>query len=98
MTVLQLSFIIALPHKTVNLLSINDASPTIAKRILETQLKTPYKNLKLTGGQQDIDVEKVKSVDAALLDEVVDTLGGRLQDLELFTQKVHSGQDPKGKQ
>ncbi|KAJ1674768.1 mitochondrial escape protein 2, partial [Spiromyces aspiralis] len=82
----------ALPHKTVNLLMVNDASPETARRILESQL-AEYAAARTTeaDGMQDGSLLG-QMVSREALDRVVDVLGGRLQDLELFAQKMLSGQ------
>ncbi|KAJ1918575.1 mitochondrial escape protein 2 [Mycoemilia scoparia] len=77
----------ALPQKTVNLLSINDASPEMAKSMVESQLTYSIEKTKS---------QRLKDIDlSSVIDKAVRILGGRLQDLQLFTQKVIGGQDPE---
>ncbi|PIA18983.1 hypothetical protein COEREDRAFT_6145 [Coemansia reversa NRRL 1564] len=89
----------AQPHSTASLLSLDDASPMEAVTLLQQQLVPAGPGHAITAGahtNKDVSAEENHhGVGAVSEDSIVTaakTLGGRLEDLQLFVQKVKAGE------
>ncbi|KAJ1643088.1 mitochondrial escape protein 2, partial [Coemansia asiatica] len=86
----------AQPQRAASLISLDDATPMGAISLLQKQLSS----LSYAQQQQEEDDEdqgNLSSADMATSDEIAmaaGVLGGRLEDLQLFVQKVQAGENP----
>ncbi|KAJ2809080.1 mitochondrial escape protein 2 [Coemansia guatemalensis] len=93
----------AQPHSAANLLSLDDASPMEAVTLLQQQLVpvglSHTANTGAHADDSDAAKEDSHSVEAVSDDGIATaakTLGGRLEDLQLFVQKVKAGESAAG--
>ncbi|KAJ1958326.1 mitochondrial escape protein 2, partial [Linderina pennispora] len=94
----------AQPQRAVSLLSLDDASPMNALLMLQSQLEPKAPQLPQDGRISSKDAEREAALYEEQLDAVsserlgaaVDILGGRLEDLEVFVQKVKAGESIDG--
>jgi len=82
----------ALPDRVFRQIALGDITPEVAKRFVVSHLESDKepkggKNVELTPAQKQTDVSE--------LDECIETLGGRLTDLEFFARRLKTGQSPK---
>jgi len=83
----------ALPDRVFRQLALGDITPEVAKRFVTTHLDsnneipTSTDDVKLTPSQRRRDLFE--------LDDCIETLGGRLTDLEFFARRLKTGQTPK---
>ncbi|KAJ2703713.1 mitochondrial escape protein 2 [Coemansia sp. IMI 203386] len=85
----------AQPQRAASLLSLDDATPMGAISLLQKQLSASDPALKQRDHSQDD--AAAAAVDMATSDQIAmaaGVLGGRLEDLQLFVHKVHSGESP----
>ncbi|KAL2205450.1 hypothetical protein CC79DRAFT_1335983 [Sarocladium strictum] len=86
----------ALPDRVFRSLSLGDLDPEVAKNFVMSRLKEEQKNVEK---EQKEDGEKnpkpFKMPDLKGLDEGIETLGGRLTDLEFLARRLKTGQSPK---
>jgi len=82
----------ALPDRVFRQIALGDITPEVAKKFVITHLDAEEGDLagdteKLSARQRQRDLEQ--------LDECIETLGGRLTDLEFFARRLKTGQTPK---
>lgn len=82
----------ALPDRVFRQIALGDITPQVAKKFVITHLDAEEVDgsanpEKLTARQRRRDLEQ--------LDECIETLGGRLTDLEFFARRLKTGQTPK---
>jgi hypothetical protein len=82
----------ALPDRVFRQISLGDITPAVAKKFVITHLESEQtdatgKEIKLTASQRYRDLDE--------LDECIETLGGRLTDLEFLARRLKTGQTPK---
>ncbi|MCJ1313236.1 mitochondrial escape protein 2 [Agyrium rufum] len=83
----------ALPDRVFRSISLGDCSPEVAKRFVMNHLDAD----KQESGDDAAEKPGVPQMreDLAELDECIETLGGRLTDLEFLARRVKAGQAPK---
>jgi len=84
----------ALPDRVFRQISLGDCSPQVAKRFVINHLDADSEedvggDTKLTASQ--------KREDLSELDQCIETLGGRLTDLEFLARRIKAGETPKSK-
>lgn len=84
----------ALPDRVFRQISLGDCSPEVAKRFVINHLDdeakyAPSNEGKLLPSQTRKDLNE--------LDECIETLGGRLTDLEFLARRIKAGETPKSK-
>lgn len=81
----------ALPDRVFRQIALGDITPEVAKKFVITHLDSDEDpsggTVKLTPAQRREDLSE--------LDECIDTLGGRLTDLEFLARRLKTGQTPK---
>ncbi|TVY81632.1 Mitochondrial escape protein [Lachnellula suecica] len=82
----------ALPDRVFRQMALGDITPEVAKKFVITHLDAddddaPGEGEKLSASQRRRDLSQ--------LDECIETLGGRLTDLEFFARRLKTGQTPK---
>lgn len=82
----------ALPDRVFRQVSLGDITPAVAKKFVITHLESEQrdptgKDVTLTENQRYRDLDE--------LDECIETLGGRLTDLEFLARRLQTGQTPK---
>lgn len=81
----------ALPDRVFRSIALGDITPDVAKKFVLTQLENEdypsADNQNLDAGQRRKDLSE--------LDECIETLGGRLTDLEFLARRLKTGQTPK---
>lgn len=82
----------ALPDRVFRQISLGDCSPQVSKRFVMNHLEADGEenvggDVKLTASQ--------KREDLTELDECIETLGGRLTDLEFLARRIKAGETPK---
>ncbi|KAJ1796532.1 mitochondrial escape protein 2, partial [Coemansia sp. RSA 2599] len=85
----------AQPQRAASLISLDDATPMGAISLLQKQLSAQQQQQQETGDGDD--GAMTTAADIATSDEIAmaaGVLGGRLEDLQLFVQKVQSGESP----
>ena len=91
----------ALPDRVFRQLSLGDCSPEVAKRYVIRHLDADREE-KRKGTKEDVKSEQQSSPldtrdDLHELDECIETLGGRLTDLEFLARRIKSGKTPTSK-
>jgi hypothetical protein len=82
----------ALPDRVFRQIALGDITPAVAKKFVITHLESEQTDaagneVKLTASQRYRDLDE--------LDECIETLGGRLTDLEFLARRLKTGQTPK---
>ena len=83
-----------LPDRVFCQLVLSDCSPEVAKRFVINQLDTEDTESELGG--KKLSPSQLRT-DLDELDTVLETLGGRLTDLELLVQRIKTGESPKSR-
>ncbi len=81
----------ALPDRVFRLISLGDCSPEVAKRFVISHLEADSEE-ELRGNDRLTLTQKRKDLDQ--LDGCIDTLGGRLTDLEYLARRIQTGETP----
>lgn len=81
----------ALPDRVFRQISLGDCSPEVAKRFVISHLDADAKDD--PGNEKNIPSQYRK--DLGELDECIETLGGRLTDLEFLARRIKGGETPK---
>lgn len=85
----------ALPDRVFRQISLGDCSPDVAKKLVLRHLDAE------TDERAPVDAEKTtpsqRRADLAELDECIDTLGGRLTDLEFLARRIKLGESPNSR-
>ena len=84
----------ALPDQVFRQISLGDCSPEVAKRFVINHLNADAEE-SLSEGTNLTPSQKRK--DLGELDECIETLGGRLTDLEFLARRIKTGETPKSK-
>ncbi|KAI6360275.1 mitochondrial escape protein 2 [Pyricularia grisea] len=100
----------SLPDRIFRQVSLGDLSPSVAKKYVLGHLEGLDRDESLKDdnsenseddkgaekpSEHDIEVESKRRRDLAELDGCIDTLGGRLTDLEFLARRLKSGQSPR---
>lgn len=81
----------ALPDRVFRQIALSDISPEVAKKFVITHLDTQDDP---SGGTKKLSVDQRRQ-DLSELDGCIETLGGRLTDLEFLARRLKTGQTPK---
>ena len=84
----------ALPDRVFRQISLGDCSPEVAKRFVVNHIDADSDEN--AGGDQKLTVSQ-KRDDLVELDECIETIGGRLTDLEFLARRIKTGETPKSK-
>lgn len=84
----------ALPDRVLRQISLGDCSPEVAKRFVTTHLDADSDDN--AGGDEKLTASQRRN-DLIELDECIETIGGRLTDLEFFARRIKIGETPKSK-
>ncbi|RDW85852.1 hypothetical protein BP5796_04177 [Coleophoma crateriformis] len=82
----------ALPDRVFRQISLGDITPEVAKKFVLTHLDIDKQDI--AAGKVELSAEQ-RSADLEELDECIETLGGRLTDLEFLARRLKTGQTPK---
>ncbi|KAM5355614.1 hypothetical protein ACJ41O_002260 [Fusarium nematophilum] len=87
----------ALPDRLFRTVSLGDLAPDVAKNFVLSRLKDQIAADQKTRQEGGGDAEKrpIPRLDTTELDQCIDTLGGRLTDLEFLARRLRTGQSPK---
>ncbi|KAI6778804.1 Mitochondrial escape protein-like protein [Emericellopsis cladophorae] len=87
----------ALPDRVIRSVSLGDLDPDVAKNFVMSRLDEEAAADEKEKKKEKRDGEEVKptKLDLAGLDESIETMGGRLTDLEFLTRRIKTGQTPK---
>ena len=83
----------ALPDRVFRTVSLGDLAPEVAKNFVLGRIKDMNQQV-----EESDDEEKKKParrVNLSGLDDCIETLGGRLTDLEFFSRRLRTGQSPR---
>ncbi len=83
----------ALPDRVFRQISLGDCSPEVAKRFVVNHIDADSDES--SGDDQTLTSQKRD--DLVELDECIDTIGGRLTDLEFLARRIKTGETPKSK-
>lgn len=81
----------ALPDRVFRQVVLSDCSPETAKRFVLKQLEIDADDV---AGEQPVTETRFRS-DLHELDETINTLGGRLTDLQFLARRIRTGESPK---
>ncbi|KAI0025831.1 RNA12 protein-domain-containing protein [Xylariomycetidae sp. FL0641] len=89
----------SLPDRVFRQAALGDLTPDVAKRFILSHLRGEQEPKKTKKSDKSEDAEKKQlmprpRIDMTELDACIDTLGGRLTDLEFFARRLKSGQAP----
>ncbi|KAF5021996.1 hypothetical protein F66182_5953 [Fusarium sp. NRRL 66182] len=88
----------ALPDRIFRTVSLGDLAPEVAKNFVLGRLKDQIAaddNARKEKGDDETEKRSIAQPDMTELDQCVDTLGGRLTDLEFLARRLRTGQSPK---
>lgn len=89
----------ALPDRVFRSVSLGDLEPDVAKKFVMSRLEEEKKAMEKDKKKSESDGEKeekpFKMPDLKGLDHCIETLGGRLTDLEFLARRLKTGQTPK---
>ncbi|KAF1810972.1 hypothetical protein P152DRAFT_459843 [Eremomyces bilateralis CBS 781.70] len=87
----------ALPDRVFRQISLSDCSPEVAKRFVINQLKMSDSDevASSEGVEKKPSPESMKPRDLSELDSCIDSLGGRLTDLEFLARRIQGGETPR---
>ena len=83
----------ALPDRVFRQISLGDCSPEVAKRYVIRHLDADVDPEDLGAGEKDI-APSQRRQDLGELDGCIETLGGRLTDLEFLARRIKTGESP----
>ena len=84
----------ALPDRVFRQISLGDCSPEVAKRFIINHLDAEAKD---DGSKERNILPSQSRQDLIELDESIETIGGRLTDLEFLARRIKTGVTPKSK-
>lgn len=84
----------ALPDRVFRTVSLGDLDPEVAKNFVISRIEEDEKTEEKEAEKKNQPVKKVHH-DLTGLDESIETMGGRLTDLEFLTRRIRTGQTPK---
>lgn len=84
----------ALPDRVLRTVSLGDLEPDVAKNFVLTRVDDHEAERKSQNGKEK-NRAVYKKPDLTGLDECIETVGGRLTDLEFLTRRIKTGQSPK---
>lgn len=82
----------ALPDRVFRQISLGDCSPEVAKRFVISHLDADVEDE--AGSEKKAPPSQTRT-DLSELDECIETLGGRLTDLEFLARRIKTGETPK---
>lgn len=82
----------ALPDRVFRTVSLGDLAPDVAKNFVLGRIKDMNQ---LAEESDDGEKKPAKQVNLSGLDDCIETLGGRLTDLEFFSRRLRTGQSPR---
>lgn len=85
----------ALPDRIFRTVSLGDLAPEVAKKFVLGRLRDQLADEKMRAEDDNTEKPGSRRPDLAELDECIDTLGGRLTDLEFLARRLRTGQTPK---
>ncbi|RSL90218.1 hypothetical protein CEP51_000820 [Fusarium floridanum] len=87
----------ALPDRLFRTVSFGDLAPEVAKNFVLSRLKDQIAAEEKVRQEEGDDAEKrpMPRLNMMELDQCIDTLGGRLTDLEFLARRLRTGQSPK---
>ncbi len=92
----------SLPDRVFRQIALGDLSPDVAKNYVVSHFEGLDRADLASGAKRDPDspdaealTETQRRADLAELDDCIDTLGGRLADLEFLARRLKAGQSPK---
>ena len=85
----------ALPDRVFRQISLSDASPSAAKRYVISHLDSEGDLMDDPNDPEKKLTSSQRRRDLAQLDECIDSLGGRLTDLEFLARRIKTGETPK---
>lgn len=84
----------ALPDRVFRQISLGDCSPEVAKRFVINHLDADAKDIPASESKP---LPSQARDDLSELDDCLETLGGRLTDLEFLARRIKTGETPKSK-
>ncbi|KAL2155603.1 hypothetical protein VTH82DRAFT_345 [Thermothelomyces myriococcoides] len=87
----------SLPDRVFHQITLGDLTPEVAKHFVLSQLELdePVKKEEESGSPSAAAAESQHRKDLQELDECIDSLGGRLTDLQVLARRLKAGQSPK---
>lgn len=84
----------SLPDRVFRQIAMGDSSPEVAKKFVIRHLDADAEDAE--DGEKKLTPSQLRS-DLGELDDCIDTLGGRLTDLEFLARRIKSGESPRSK-
>ncbi|KAH8599783.1 RNA12 protein-domain-containing protein [Bisporella sp. PMI_857] len=84
----------ALPDRVFRQISLGDITPKVAKKFVITHLDSDDEIPAISDDEKTLTASQ-KRQDLIELDDCIETLGGRLTDLEFFARRLKTGQTPR---
>lgn len=84
----------ALPDRVFRTVSLGDLDPEVAKNFVISRIEEDERTEEKEAEKKNQPAKKVHH-DLTGLDESIETMGGRLTDLEFLTRRIRTGQTPK---
>ncbi|KAF5538468.1 mitochondrial escape 2 [Fusarium mexicanum] len=88
----------ALPDRLFRTVSLGDLAPEVAKNFVLSRLKDQLaaeEKARKEQGDEETEKSPIPRPNMFELDQCIDTLGGRLTDLEFLARRLRTGQSPK---
>ncbi|KAH6900119.1 RNA12 protein-domain-containing protein [Thelonectria olida] len=85
----------ALPDRIFRTVSLGDLAPDVAKKFVLSRLRDQIADEEIRTEEDNAEKKALRRPDLAELDECINTLGGRLTDLEFLARRLRTGQTPK---
>ncbi|GAB1313645.1 mitochondrial escape protein 2 [Madurella fahalii] len=85
----------SLPDRVFHQVTLGDLSPEVAKHFVVSQLEPDKTEDEKRNGESRAMTEKQRREDLQELDECIESLGGRLTDLQVLARRLKVGQNPK---
>lgn len=85
----------SLPDRVFHQVTLGDLSPEVAKHFVVSQLEPDNNKDGTKKGDSPAITEKQRREDLQELDECIESLGGRLTDLQVLARRLKVGQNPK---
>jgi hypothetical protein len=87
----------ALPDRVFRQISLGDCSPEVAKKYVVRHIDADMEVVDKDDGEKKLSPSESRS-DLKELDGCIETLGGRLTDLEFLARRIKTGESPNSKQ
>ena len=84
----------SLPDRVFRQISMGDSSPEVAKKFVIRHLDSDIDPQDLESGEKKLTPSQMRT-DLGELDDCIETLGGRLTDLEFLARRIKSGESPQ---